>query len=187
MASEFINATIADPVAKGVWTAHKMSKDLGKTDEKLAPTPLGTVYATQVKNPKGELIDIEKIVEKTEDEASPACFLTLPKGVIWIATKTKQCRCRGPAWIVDGQCRGPQGPGGTGLDCRWPVSRATRARATGLDSRWPVSRATRTPGYSVVHTGSRPASRRLGERPQSPRPTRAGIPNFGFSPKTNSG
>ena len=56
---------------RGVWTARRASKDQGKTDERIAPTPLATVYATQTKSNDGKMSDLVKITEIKRGRGPP--------------------------------------------------------------------------------------------------------------------
>lgn len=86
-ASRALRVTAA--ALRGVWTAETVSKDLGKTIERIAPVRVASVYATKVKGPEGEYRDIEKIVEAPETGGELGYLFELSDGVVWGVTPKK--------------------------------------------------------------------------------------------------
>jgi len=71
----------------GVWKASVISKDLGVTQPDIASMTVATVTATTVKDPKGNISRIEKVVEVHDQGKDPVTLFKLSDGNVFTVTK----------------------------------------------------------------------------------------------------
>ena len=80
----------APPHLRGIWTAYTQSRDMGMTVERIVPTRIATVYASEIDGLNGFSSDIEKLVEVRNPGEDPVYLFRLSRGIVWTVTQKKE-------------------------------------------------------------------------------------------------
>jgi hypothetical protein len=77
-----------DPVVRGVWSVHAISKDKGETVERVEPAQmLCRVGATKVRMANGTEMNVEKVVIMEDQQGNPMNAVRFDSGVVWGISK----------------------------------------------------------------------------------------------------